>query len=148
MSDTAQYAFQANFKFGPQFKETLVNVPANSPDEMLGKLEWLTANAAKFVAAHAALHAVSEVAPLAGNTSNVAVTNDAPAQPNPQQNSGWGAPPQQAPPSFAQPNNQAPACAHGPMVFREGTSAKGPWKAYFCPTPKGTPNQCQAQFQK
>ena len=53
-----------------------------------------------------------------------------------------------------QPTQQAPApqggkqCAHGAMVYREGTSAKGPWKAYFCPTPKGTPGQCAAEFQR
>jgi len=37
-------------------------------------------------------------------------------------------------------------CAHGPMTARSGTSARGPWKAYMCPTPKGTPDQCKAQF--
>jgi hypothetical protein len=34
------------------------------------------------------------------------------------------------------------ACKHGAMTKREGTGAKGPWKAYMCPTPKGTPDQC------
>lgn len=34
------------------------------------------------------------------------------------------------------------ACKHGPMTKREGTGAKGPWKAYMCPTPKGTTDQC------
>lgn len=37
-------------------------------------------------------------------------------------------------------------CKHGPMTKREGASAKGPWKAYMCPTPKGTPDQCEANF--
>lgn len=39
-------------------------------------------------------------------------------------------------------------CKHGPMTKRQGTSAKGPWKAYMCPTPKGTPDQCEATFLK
>lgn len=39
-----------------------------------------------------------------------------------------------------------PNCAHGPMTARSGTSAKGPWKAWMCPTPKGTPGQCSANF--
>lgn len=39
-------------------------------------------------------------------------------------------------------------CIHGPMTKREGSSDKGPWKAYMCPTPKGTPNQCKAIFLK
>lgn len=34
-------------------------------------------------------------------------------------------------------------CNHGPMIGRKGTGAKGEWKGLFCPTPKGTENQCQ-----
>jgi len=37
-------------------------------------------------------------------------------------------------------------CQHGPMVTRKGTGAKGEWKGYFCPTPKGTPDQCTPQW--
>lgn len=37
-------------------------------------------------------------------------------------------------------------CKHGEMTFRTGQSAKGPWKGYFCPSPKGTPDQCEPQF--
>ena len=39
-------------------------------------------------------------------------------------------------------------CIHGPMTKREGSSAKGPWKAFMCPTPKGTLDQCDAVFIK
>lgn len=45
--------------------------------------------------------------------------------------------------------NTAPvgrSCVHGAMTPRSGSGAKGPWKGYFCPTPKGTPDQCSAQF--
>ena len=38
------------------------------------------------------------------------------------------------------------SCKHGPMTKRQGASAKGPWKAWMCPTPKGTPDQCDAVF--
>lgn len=37
-------------------------------------------------------------------------------------------------------------CSHGPMVTRKGSGAKGEWKGYFCPTPKGTPDQCTPQW--
>jgi hypothetical protein len=37
-------------------------------------------------------------------------------------------------------------CKHGPMTKREGSGEKGPWKGYMCPTPKGTPDQCKAEF--
>ena len=33
-------------------------------------------------------------------------------------------------------------CRHGAMSFREGTSAKGPWKGYMCAAPKGAPDKC------
>jgi hypothetical protein len=39
-------------------------------------------------------------------------------------------------------------CKHGPMTKRSGNSAKGPWKGYMCPTPKGTPDQCDPVFLK
>jgi hypothetical protein len=39
-------------------------------------------------------------------------------------------------------------CKHGPMTKRQGSSAKGPWKGYMCPTPKGTPDQCEPNFLK
>lgn len=50
------------------------------------------------------------------------------------------------------PVAQAPAgvggksCVHGPMVKRTGVGAKGEWRAHFCPTPKGTADQCAPAF--
>jgi hypothetical protein len=37
-------------------------------------------------------------------------------------------------------------CGHGTMTPRTGSGAKGPWKGYFCPSPKGTPDQCSPVF--
>lgn len=37
-------------------------------------------------------------------------------------------------------------CNHGPMTVRKGMGAKGEWKGYFCPTPKGTAGQCDPQW--
>ena len=34
-------------------------------------------------------------------------------------------------------------CKHGEMSRRTGAGPKGPWKAYMCPSPKGTPDQCE-----
>ena len=34
-------------------------------------------------------------------------------------------------------------CKHGEMTKRTGEGAKGPWKAFMCPSPKGTPDQCE-----
>jgi len=33
-------------------------------------------------------------------------------------------------------------CKHGPMSYKTGTSAKGPWQGWMCPTPKGAPDKC------
>lgn len=63
-------------------------------------------------------------------------------------------PAQQAGPAWSQQGSQqAPAqggakqCIHGDMVFRSGTSGKGPWKGYFCPLPKERKQeQCQPEF--
>jgi hypothetical protein len=54
-------------------------------------------------------------------------------------------PPQTFTPSTA-PSGRS--CKHGPMTKRSGSSAKGPWKGYMCPTPKGTPDQCDPVFLK
>lgn len=35
------------------------------------------------------------------------------------------------------------SCSHGMMSKRTGAGAKGPWKAFMCPSPKGTPDQCE-----
>lgn len=54
--------------------------------------------------------------------------------------------PSPVPSSAPAPAPGAPTCLHGPRVFRSGTSAKGPWSAWFCPTPKGAPDQCKATW--
>lgn len=38
----------------------------------------------------------------------------------------------------------AKMCRHGQMVWKEGTSAKGPWKAWMCAAPKGAADKCDA----
>ena len=40
-------------------------------------------------------------------------------------------------------------CKHGARTFRESKpGAPKAWKGYFCPTPKGTPDQCEPNFAK
>jgi hypothetical protein len=57
-----------------------------------------------------------------------------------------GATPVEQPRTQSAPADGAKACKHGEMKFRNGSSAKGPWKGYFCPSPKGTADQCEPQF--
>jgi hypothetical protein len=44
----------------------------------------------------------------------------------------------------AAPAQGGNACRHGAMVYKEGVSAKGPWKAWMCAAPKGAPDKCDA----
>lgn len=39
-------------------------------------------------------------------------------------------------------------CIHGVMTKRAGEGQYGPYKAFMCPTPKGTPDQCKAIYLK
>jgi hypothetical protein len=52
------------------------------------------------------------------------------------------APPVQA----SAPSGSDKMCIHGAMVKRTGNGAKGEWRAFFCPTPKGTADQCSPTF--
>lgn len=37
-------------------------------------------------------------------------------------------------------------CKHGAMTYREGTNARGTWRGYMCPSPKGAPDKCDTIF--
>jgi len=39
-----------------------------------------------------------------------------------------------------------PICKHGPMTYKTGTSSKGPWRAWMCPSPKGAPDKCETSW--
>jgi hypothetical protein len=45
-------------------------------------------------------------------------------------------------PVAAAPAGAGNSCKHGPMSFKSGVSAKGPWQGWMCPTPKGAPDKC------
>lgn len=45
------------------------------------------------------------------------------------------------------PGGEKRYCSHGEMQYKTGTSKAGkPWKAFMCPTPKGSADQCDAQW--
>ena len=52
-----------------------------------------------------------------------------------------------APPASA-PSAGGKTCVHGAMVKRTGNGAKGEWRGFFCPTPKGTEGQCSPVFAR
>lgn len=52
------------------------------------------------------------------------------------------------PPSGGAPQAGGKNCVHGTMVKRTGSGAKGEWRGFFCPTPKGTDGQCSPVFAR
>jgi len=57
---------------------------------------------------------------------------------------GTAAPVRSAAPvaSAPAPQSGGNVCKHGPMTYKEGVSAKGPWKGYMCAAPKGAVDKC------
>ena len=90
------------------------------------------------------------LAKAAGHASPLTVASSATLDPfEPVEPAGFAPPVWEAPapsvvPSFM--NATVPSCAHGPRTAKSGSSAKGPWRAWFCPTPKDTPGQCKPEF--
>ena len=134
-----------SIQVSPRVGDTLINLRAETGEQMLSILSWYEQNSATIASAlgtGAAGGAVGAAFPGPG-TQNV------------QQDQGsWSQQgSQQAPPAFAQPapaaGPPAPMCPHGQMVYRESKpGAAKSWKAYMCPAPKGTPGACEPQWQR
>ena len=77
-------------------------------------------------------------ADLSGNATAAAVANLQAAGLNP---TPVATSPQFTPAPAQQGGN---VCKHGAMVYKEGVSQKGPWKAYMCAAAKGAPDKCDA----
>lgn len=129
----------------PKVGNTLINLRADDPAEALRMLGWLEENSPAIVRALGALETVAQAPDLA-KMANKVIPETPPQtwQAGNQQVAYDGqavAPVPQAPaPTPQQP--PAPSCQHGPRVFRSGNARTGAWSAWFCPTPKGTPGQC------
>jgi hypothetical protein len=124
------FKLQTSYKFG-EYDQHMVNVRADSGPELTGLLDAIDVQ--KVVDFGATVKAVQSALPV--TTPTAAAPAAAPAAP--------AAPAPTAPPA-SQPAGQM--CQHGPRTYRTGTSARGAWQAYFCPLPKGHPDQCDAVF--
>jgi hypothetical protein len=110
----------------------LINIRAENGDELRRGLAFVRDHAQEILDTEALL-AGAQVVVAAGLTAAPEPPQFVPAPP-------------QAP---AQAPSSGPACKHGPMQFRESKpGAAKAWRAYFCPTPKGTPDQCEPQWIK
>jgi len=124
MAASESTKFQINYKLADG---TLINLYASDVRELETGLTDLSMVSALIT---------STADSFRGNAAPVAVNNTAPAvnrlddrvnPPRPQVVEG-----------------QTPECKHGQMQFRTGNGAKGPWKAWMCASPKGTPDKCDA----
>lgn len=152
MSANTDTVLQANFKTPAG---TLINVYANTPDQFDQALEFLTGRIDRIASVESVLTGASHVGqqipvtpvvqapPAYVPQPGAAPQQWAPVDPGPPPAPAWG-PPTTAPQQYG----TVPTCAHGQRVAKSGSSAKGPWRAYMCPTPKGTVGQCEPQWIK
>jgi hypothetical protein len=113
--------FQINYKLNDG---TLINLYAASVQELEAGLADLSMNAMNIRAT--GLELTGGAAPVAAAPTVAAVAQ------------AFNATPVAAP----APQGGGNTCRHGVMAFREGTSAKGPWKGYMCAAPKGATDKC------
>ena len=114
--------FQINYKLNDG---TLINLYAASVTELESGLADLAMNAMNIRATGFELSGGSAPAAPAPTVAAVA--------------QAFNATPVAAPAPAAAGAN---ACKHGPMVYKSGTSTKGPWQGWMCPTPKGATDKC------
>lgn len=112
--------FQVNYKLPDG---SLVNLYATTTQELETGLNDLSMVSALIKSTYADLSGSSYVAPTAASVA--AAFNTTAVTPS-------GAPAQSA----------GNTCKHGPMSYKTGTSSKGAWQGWMCPTPKGAPDKC------
>jgi len=114
---------QINFKTADG---TLINVYAVSQAELESSLTSLQDVATLIASTSSALGGAKGVAAVVDGLNATPVATPASGQPT----------------SF--PEGQ---CKHGTLVWRESKpGAPKAWKGWFCPSPKGTPDQCEPKF--
>ena len=130
--------FQVNFKTN---NGTLINVYADSVvdgiatmNEMAAAVDLIQTIEHKLLGAGRPLGGVPDEG-VSGTVPPWARGEAAPQAPAPTSQTGSGS-----------TSDGGRTCRHGAMVHRSGNGAKGPWQGFFCPTPKGTPDQCPPQF--
>lgn len=112
--------FQVNYKLPDG---SLINLYATTTQELETGLNDLSMVSALIKSTLAELGGSSHVAPT---TASVAAALGATA----------------VTPSGAPAQSAGNTCKHGPMSYKTGTSSKGAWQGWMCPTPKGAPDKC------
>jgi len=125
MAASESTKYQVNFKLADG---TLINIYAADAAELEAQLTTIqdTAELIKTTSAS-----------LGGGSSNASYAAAA-----------LGATPVASAPVYDSPTSfPEGSCKHGPQVWRESKpGAPKAWKGWFCPSPKGTPDQCEPKF--
>ena len=152
-SSEAAYSF--SMKNQMDQRQPLLTVRGDSALEFADNLEELGLDSAAILAGFGSTGVVGATEQAVGNIESgglVPQVQPAAMQPPQQyrQQPVQSAPQQQAAPAQQAPwgagasaaTPQAPTCHHGVRTHRTGEGSRGEWAAWFCPSPKGTPDQC------
>jgi hypothetical protein len=126
MSAAPTTKFQVNYKLADG---TLINIYADNVRELESGLADISMNALNIITTGKELTQGS-VAPAAVSPTVAGIA----AQ--------FNAAPVAAPAVTSAPAGAGNSCKHGPMAYKTGVSAKGPWQGWMCSTPKGAPDKC------
>ena len=126
MSASQTTKFQVNYKLADG---TLINIYADNVRELESGLADISMNALNIITTGKELTQGS-VAPAAVSPTVAGIA----AQ--------FNAAPVAAPAVTSAPAGAGNTCKHGPMSYKTGVSAKGPWQGWMCPTPKGALDKC------
>lgn len=111
---------------------TLINIRGETPEEVQALLSGVHELVVLITGLEQAFGAVGALSPLStgGSTANQeGQTSSDKAFPS-------------KPPVVLSPSG-SPTCIHGPRTFKTGVKNGRTWSSWMCPTPKGTPDQCQ-----
>lgn len=150
MSDQDDWKVQASYKFGQT--QHMLNVRGSSAEEL--NYHVVNLQEGETISNITQLGEVLNAAQTVRDVPTPPVTGGQAPSPWTQTGPPWGAssPPAPSPastsPEGGYARTPAPTCHHGTKVFKSGVGAKGPWAAYFCPSPKGTPDQCEPDWRK
>jgi hypothetical protein len=116
---------QVNFKLADG---TLINVYAANQAELEAQLTTIGDVATLIASTSKALGTQSAVSHIAQSLGGAVISPSAPVSPL---------------------SLSVDTCKHGDRTLRESKpGAPKAWKGYFCPTAKGTPDQCEPNFLK
>ena len=127
-----EWKLQVNYKLATG---DLINIRANSGDELSVLLESIGDYATQIHATQKLLSQAGTLAPLS-TTATTTGTTPPPYSAPPQANT--------PPASSAPPVQGGPTCQHGPRKYKSGISSKtgNPYAMWVCPQPQGA-DQCK-----